>query len=63
MELSLYPKLFQKNLDPDVFSQITKTLHDFYTEKEKPLLIFELLQQLSELKYSDTAVMFIFESE
>nr|6FM8_A Chain A, RNA polymerase II-associated protein 3 [Homo sapiens] len=50
---SLYPKLFQKNLDPDVFNQIVKILHDFYIEKEKPLLIFEILQRLSELKRFD----------
>uniref|UniRef100_A0A8C0WLU0 RNA polymerase II-associated protein 3 n=1 Tax=Castor canadensis TaxID=51338 RepID=A0A8C0WLU0_CASCN len=50
IEPSLYPKLFQKNLDPDVFNQIIKILHDFYIEKEKPSLIFEILQRLSELK-------------
>ncbi|XP_055970764.1 RNA polymerase II-associated protein 3-like [Sorex fumeus] len=32
IEPSLYPKLFQKNLDPDVFNQIIKILHDFYIE-------------------------------
>lgn len=26
----LYPSLFQKSLDPDVFSQILKILQDFY---------------------------------
>lgn len=32
IEPSLYPKVFQKNLDPDVFNQIIKILHDFYIE-------------------------------
>uniref|UniRef100_A0A2K6L1V1 RNA polymerase II-associated protein 3 n=1 Tax=Rhinopithecus bieti TaxID=61621 RepID=A0A2K6L1V1_RHIBE len=63
IEPSLYPKLFQKNLDPDVFNQIIKILHDFYIEKEKPSLIFEILQRLSELKRFDMAVMFMSETE
>ncbi|XP_075863323.1 RNA polymerase II-associated protein 3 isoform X2 [Microcebus murinus] len=58
-----YLKLFQKNLDPDVFNQIIKILHDFYIEKEKPSLIFEILQRLSELKRFDMAVMFMSETE
>ncbi|XP_006190374.1 RNA polymerase II-associated protein 3 [Camelus dromedarius] len=63
IEPSLYPKLFQKNLDPHVFNQIIKILHDFYIEKEKPSLIFEILQKLSELKRFDMAVMFMSEPE
>ncbi|XP_049738870.1 RNA polymerase II-associated protein 3 [Elephas maximus indicus] len=63
IEPSLYPKLFQKNLDPDVFNQIIKILHDFYIEKENPSLIFEILQRLSELKRFDMAVMFMSEPE
>lgn len=59
IEPSLYSKLFQKNLDPDVFNQIIKILHDFYIEKEKPSLIFEILQRLSQLKRFDMAVMFM----
>jgi len=59
----MYPKLFQKNLDPDVFNQIIKILHDFYIEKEEPSLIFEILQKLSELKRFDMAVMFMSEPE
>ncbi|KAL1767606.1 RNA polymerase II-associated protein 3 [Sigmodon hispidus] len=59
IEPSLYPKLFQKNLDPDVFNQIIKILHDFYIEKEEPSLIFEILQRLSQLKRFDMAVMFM----
>ncbi|CAH6791387.1 RNA polymerase II-associated protein 3 [Phodopus roborovskii] len=59
IEPSLYPKLFQKNLDPDVFNQIIKILHDFYIEKEKPALIFEILQRLSQLRRFDMAVMFM----
>ncbi|XP_011903954.1 PREDICTED: RNA polymerase II-associated protein 3 isoform X2 [Cercocebus atys] len=58
-----YLKLFQKNLDPDVFNQIIKILHDFYIEKEKPSLIFEILQRLSELRRFDMAVMFMSETE
>ncbi|KAF6121505.1 RNA polymerase II associated protein 3 [Phyllostomus discolor] len=63
IEPSLYPKLFQKNLDPDVFNQIIKILHDFYIEKEKPSLVLEILQRLSELKRFDMAVMFMSEPE
>ncbi|KAM5287831.1 RNA polymerase II-associated protein 3 isoform 1-T1 [Ctenodactylus gundi] len=63
IEPSMYTKLFQKNLDPGVFNQIIKILHDFYIEKEKPSLIFEILQKLSELKRFDMAVMFMSESE
>ncbi|XP_040834875.1 RNA polymerase II-associated protein 3 isoform X1 [Ochotona curzoniae] len=63
IEPSLYPKLFQKNLEPDVFNQIIRILHDFYIEKEKPSLIFEVLQKLSELKRFEMAVMFMSEAE
>lgn len=63
IEPSLYPKVFQKNLDPDVFNQIIKILHDFYIEKEKPSLIFEILKRLSELRRFDMAVMFMSEPE
>ncbi|NXE13796.1 RPAP3 protein, partial [Lophotis ruficrista] len=63
IEPSLYPKLFQKSLDPDLFNQILKILHDFYIEKEEPSLILEILQKLSELKRFDMAVMFMSSSE
>ncbi|NXX83111.1 RPAP3 protein, partial [Urocolius indicus] len=63
IEPSLYPKLFQKSLDPDLFNQILKILHDFYIEKEEPSLILEILQRLSELKRFDMAVMFMSSSE
>uniref|UniRef100_A0A8C3HQJ6 RNA polymerase II-associated protein 3 n=1 Tax=Chrysemys picta bellii TaxID=8478 RepID=A0A8C3HQJ6_CHRPI len=63
IEPSLYPKLFQKSLDPDVFNQILKILQDFYIEKEKPSLILEILQRLSELKRFDMAVMFMSDLE
>ncbi|XP_057281507.1 RNA polymerase II-associated protein 3 isoform X1 [Pezoporus wallicus] len=59
IEPSLYSKLFQKSLDPDLFNQILKILHDFYIEKEEPSLILEILQRLSELKRFDMAVMFM----
>uniref|UniRef100_A0A8D2QKP5 RNA polymerase II-associated protein 3 n=1 Tax=Zosterops lateralis melanops TaxID=1220523 RepID=A0A8D2QKP5_ZOSLA len=63
IEPSLYAKLFQKSLDPDLFNQILKILHDFYIEKEDPSLILEILQRLSELKRFDMAVMFMSGSE
>ncbi|NWW54235.1 RPAP3 protein, partial [Pedionomus torquatus] len=63
IEPSLYPKLFQKSLDPDLFNQILKILHDFYIEKEEPSLILEILQRLSELKRFDMAIMFMSGSE
>ncbi|KFR06639.1 RNA polymerase II-associated protein 3 [Opisthocomus hoazin] len=63
IEPSLYPKLFQKSLDPDLFNQILKILRDFYIEKEEPALIIEILQRLSELKRFNMAVMFMSDSE
>ncbi|OXB71821.1 UNVERIFIED_CONTAM: hypothetical protein H355_001710, partial [Colinus virginianus] len=63
IEPSFYPKLFQKSLDPDLFNQILRILHDFYIEKEEPSLILEILQRLSELKRFDMAVMFMSGSE
>ena len=51
--------MFQKKLDPDVFNQIIKILHDFYIQREKPTLIFEVLEQLSQLRRFDMAVMFM----
>ncbi|XP_070803334.1 RNA polymerase II-associated protein 3 isoform X3 [Pituophis catenifer annectens] len=60
---SLYPNLFQKSLDPEVFCQILKILQDFHTKKEEPLLILEILHKLSESKRFDMAVMFMSESE
>ncbi|XP_019398872.1 PREDICTED: RNA polymerase II-associated protein 3 isoform X2 [Crocodylus porosus] len=63
IEPSLYPKLFQKSLDPDVFNQILKILHDFYIEKEEPSITLDILQRLSELKRFDMAVMFMSDSE
>ncbi|KAM6435962.1 RNA polymerase II-associated protein 3 isoform 2-T4 [Liasis olivaceus] len=60
---SLYPNLFQKSLDPDVFCQILKILQDFYTKKEEPLLVLEILHKLSESKRFDMAVMFMSETE
>ncbi|NXU47699.1 RPAP3 protein, partial [Turnix velox] len=60
---SFYPKLFEKSLDPDLFNQILKILHDFYIEREEPSLILEILQRLSELKRFDMAVMFMSSSE
>ncbi|NXY00981.1 RPAP3 protein, partial [Pteruthius melanotis] len=63
IEPSFYAKLFQKSLDPDLFNQILKILHDFYIEREEPSLILEILQRLSELKRFDMAVMFMSGSE
>ncbi|XP_058047532.1 RNA polymerase II-associated protein 3 isoform X1 [Ahaetulla prasina] len=63
IEPSLYPNLFQKSLDPEVFCQILKILQDFHTKKEEPLLILEILHKLSESKRFDMAVMFMSESE
>ncbi|XP_026523608.1 RNA polymerase II-associated protein 3 isoform X4 [Notechis scutatus] len=60
---SLYPNLFQKSLDPEVFCQILKILQDFHTKKEEPLLILEILHKLSESKRFDMAVMLMSESE
>ncbi|NXA33699.1 RPAP3 protein, partial [Eudromia elegans] len=63
IEPSFYPKLFQKSLDPDLFNEILKILHDYYIEKEEPSLILEILRRLSELKRFDMVVMFMSGSE
>uniref|UniRef100_A0ACB8FP02 Uncharacterized protein n=1 Tax=Sphaerodactylus townsendi TaxID=933632 RepID=A0ACB8FP02_9SAUR len=60
---SLFPNLFQNSLDPDVFSEILKTLQGFYIRKEEPSLILEILQKLSESKRFDMAVLFMSDSE
>ncbi|XP_054844720.1 RNA polymerase II-associated protein 3 [Eublepharis macularius] len=60
---SVYPNLFQNSLDPDVFSEILKTLQEFYIGKEEPSQILEILEKLSESKRFDMAVMFMSDSE
>ncbi|XP_053318539.1 RNA polymerase II-associated protein 3 [Spea bombifrons] len=63
IEPSLYSKLFQKALDPDVFNEILKILRDKYIGREDVSLIVEILQGLSELRRFDMAVMFLSQSE
>ncbi|KAE8615743.1 hypothetical protein XENTR_v10008601 [Xenopus tropicalis] len=59
IEPSFYGKLFQKALDPDLFSEILTILREQYINKDSCDLIFEILQRLSELKRFDMAVMFL----
>ncbi|NXT98035.1 RPAP3 protein, partial [Buphagus erythrorhynchus] len=67
IEPSLYAKLFQKSLDPDLFNQISLMVIFIFViiffRKEDPLLILEILWRLSELKRFDMAVMFMSGSE
>ncbi|KAM3926941.1 RNA polymerase II-associated protein 3 [Leptodactylus fuscus] len=63
IEPSLYFKLFQKALDPDVFNEIIKILRLKYIENESADVVLEILQTLSELRRFDMAVMFLSKSE
>ncbi|XP_069620590.1 RNA polymerase II-associated protein 3 [Ranitomeya imitator] len=63
IEPSLYRKLFQKALDPDVFNEIVKILRLKYIENEDADIVMEILQTFSELRRFDMAVMFLSESE
>ncbi|KAM4748550.1 RNA polymerase II-associated protein 3 [Rhinophrynus dorsalis] len=63
IEPSLYTKLFQKALDPDVFNDILKILREQYVGRENCAIILEILHRLSELKRFDMAVMFLSESD
>ncbi|KAM4037988.1 RNA polymerase II-associated protein 3 isoform 2-T2 [Anomaloglossus baeobatrachus] len=63
IEPSLYFKLFQKALDPDVFIEIIKILRLKYIENEDADVVLEILQTFSELRRFDMAVMFLSESE
>ncbi|KAG9490244.1 hypothetical protein GDO78_005894 [Eleutherodactylus coqui] len=63
IEPSLYLKLFQKALDPDVFNEIIKILRLKYIVNEDADVVLEILKTFSELKRFDMAVMFLSESE
>ncbi|KAG8577719.1 hypothetical protein GDO81_010272 [Engystomops pustulosus] len=63
IEPSLYFKLFQKALDPDVFYEIIKILRLKYIENEEAELVLEILKTLSELRRFDMAIMFLSGSE
>ncbi|XP_073507955.1 RNA polymerase II-associated protein 3 [Phyllobates terribilis] len=63
IEPSLYRKLFQKALDPDVFNEIVKILRLKYIENEDAGVVLEILQTFSELRRFDMAVMFLSELE
>ncbi|XP_040199849.1 RNA polymerase II-associated protein 3 [Rana temporaria] len=63
IEPSMYTKIFQKALDPDVFNEMIKILRLKYIANEDAAKILEILQRLSELRRFDMAVMFLSESE
>ncbi|XP_075065192.1 RNA polymerase II-associated protein 3 [Mixophyes fleayi] len=63
IEPSLYTKLFQKALDPEVFNAILKILHLKYIGIEDAAVVLEILQRFSELNRFDMAVMFLSGSE
>ncbi|XP_043934756.1 RNA polymerase II-associated protein 3 isoform X2 [Protopterus annectens] len=63
IEPSVYPEIFQKSLEPDVFNQIMDILHQSFTGNEDSSVIFEILRSLSEVKRFDMAVMFMSSSE
>ncbi|MBN3300732.1 RNA polymerase II-associated protein 3 [Amia ocellicauda] len=59
IEPCMYPKIFQKSLEPDLLNQILKVFRDFYIQHEDPSLILEILRNLAEVKRFDMAVMFM----
>ncbi|KAG8439731.1 hypothetical protein GDO86_005777 [Hymenochirus boettgeri] len=63
IEPPLYSTIFQKALDPDLFTEILNILREQYVGKENTALILEILQRLSELKRFDMAVMFLSQSD
>lgn len=63
IEPSMYTKIFQKALDPDVFNEMLKILRLKYIENEDAAKVLEILQRLSELRRFDMAVMFLSEAE
>ncbi|XP_040178377.1 RNA polymerase II-associated protein 3-like [Rana temporaria] len=63
IEPSMYTKIFQRALDPDVFNEMIKILRLKYIANEDAAKILEILQRLSELRRFDMAVMFLSESE
>lgn len=63
IEPSLYIKLFNNALDPDVFNEIIKVLRLKYIENEDADVVLEILKTFSELRRFDMAVMFLSESE
>ncbi|KAM5171440.1 RNA polymerase II-associated protein 3 isoform 2-T3 [Mantella aurantiaca] len=63
IEPSLYTKIFQKALNPDVFNEMIKILRLKYIGNEDAAKVLEILQRMSELKRFDMAVMFLSEAE
>ncbi|XP_063783431.1 RNA polymerase II-associated protein 3 [Pseudophryne corroboree] len=63
IEPSLYTKLFQKALDPDVFNEILNILRLKYIENEDAAVVLEILQRFSQLSRFDMVVMFLSGSE
>lgn len=63
IEPSLYIKLFNNALDPDVFNEIIKVLRLKYIENEDADVVLEILKTFSELRRFEMAVMFLSESE
>lgn len=59
----MYSKMFHNSLEPDILSQILKTLHGFYIENEPPVVILEILRNLASVRRFDMAVMFMSSSE
>ncbi|KAM7378021.1 hypothetical protein PAMA_013089 [Pampus argenteus] len=54
-----YANIFHNSLEPDIFSQILRTLQDFYITNEAPAITLEVLKSLASVKRFDMAVMFM----
>ncbi|XP_078138281.1 RNA polymerase II-associated protein 3 isoform X2 [Centroberyx gerrardi] len=54
-----FAKIFQNSLEPDLLTQILRTLHGFYTKKEAPAVTLQVLSSLASVRRFDMAVMFL----
>nr|XP_020474857.1 RNA polymerase II-associated protein 3 isoform X2 [Monopterus albus] len=54
-----YIKIFHNSLDPDILSQILRTLHKFYIKNEAPSVTMEILSSLASVRRFEMAVMFM----
>ncbi|XP_015208488.1 RNA polymerase II-associated protein 3 isoform X2 [Lepisosteus oculatus] len=63
IEPNMYPKIFEMSLEPDILNQILKVFQTFYIKYEDPILVFEILKNLAEVRRFDMAVMFMSAAE
>ncbi|XP_071399490.1 RNA polymerase II-associated protein 3 [Centroberyx affinis] len=54
-----FAKIFQNSLEPDLLTQILRTLHGFYTKNEAPAVTLQVLSSLASVRRFNMAVMFL----